>query len=190
MKCRICGAKLKKDGDICNVCYKEFQEEEDLKKDTNQKLCIKRKYLISYEIIKRLELIIVFTLALLLCIFSGGILEGLAVIVIGILIIGTILAYSKRAAIGTKIIFYEKKVVFIKKYLFFNEEKTIKYSDIRDVTYFQTLRQKKFKLGDLCIYTKEAIPGLGYFNGCHISNIENVNETLSQIAQIVKTIEE
>lgn len=190
MKCRICGAKLKKDGDICNICYKEFQEEEDLKKDTNQKLCVKRKYLISYEITKRLELIIVFILALLLCLLSGGILEGLAVIAVGILVIGLFLAYSKRAAMGTQIIFYEKKVVFIKKYLFFNEEKTIKYSDIRDVTYFQTFRQKKFKLGDLCIYTKETIPGLGYFNGCHISNIENTDEVLSQIVQLVGPIEE
>ena len=42
----------------------------------------------------------------------------------------------------------------------------------KNITYYQTFRQKKFKLGDLCIYTKEIIPGLGYFNGCHIHNVE------------------
>ena len=38
MKCSICGARLKKEGDICKNCYKEFQEEEELKKDTNEQL--------------------------------------------------------------------------------------------------------------------------------------------------------
>ena len=38
MRCRICGAKLKKEGDICTNCYKKYQEEEDLKKDVNERL--------------------------------------------------------------------------------------------------------------------------------------------------------
>ena len=33
MRCSICGAKLAKEGDICKNCYKEFQEEEELKKE-------------------------------------------------------------------------------------------------------------------------------------------------------------
>ena len=43
MRCRICGAKLKKEGDICTNCYKKYQEEEDLKKDVNERLVVKRK---------------------------------------------------------------------------------------------------------------------------------------------------
>ena len=41
MKCKICGAKLKKDGDICKNCYKAYLEEEELKKDINKQLRIK-----------------------------------------------------------------------------------------------------------------------------------------------------
>lgn len=190
MRCRICGAKLKKDGDICNVCYKEFQEEEELKKDTVQKLSINRKYLISYEITKCLEIIVICLLAGVLCFLSGGILEALGAFGILAVILGVSMAYSKRASIGTKVIFFEKKVVYTKKFLIFNDEKTIKYSDIRDITYYQTFRQKKFKLGDLCIYTKEIIPGLGYFNGCHIHNVENIDEVLKQIGEIVGLVEE
>ena len=190
MKCRICGAKLKKAGDICSVCYKEFQEEEELKKDIVQKLSINRKYLISYEITKHFEIIVICLLAAVLCFVAGGIFEAICALLILVIIVGGLMAYSKRASIGTKLVFYEKKVVFIKKFLFFNDQKTIKYSDIRDVTYFQSYRQKKFKFGDLCIYTKEAIPGLGYFNGCHIHDVENISETLKQIGEIIGLVEE
>ena len=32
MECRVCGAKLRKKGDLCPKCYKEMVEEEELKK--------------------------------------------------------------------------------------------------------------------------------------------------------------
>ena len=49
MRCKICGAKLaKENADICLNCYKAYQEEEDLKKDIEEKLIVKRRYKISY----------------------------------------------------------------------------------------------------------------------------------------------
>ena len=33
MECRVCGAKLRKKGDLCPKCYKEMVEEEELKND-------------------------------------------------------------------------------------------------------------------------------------------------------------
>ena len=41
MRCSICGAKLKKDGDICTNCYKEFQEEEKLNNIQSEKELLK-----------------------------------------------------------------------------------------------------------------------------------------------------
>ena len=29
MKCKICGAELKRDGDICNKCYEKYKKEEE-----------------------------------------------------------------------------------------------------------------------------------------------------------------
>lgn len=190
MKCRICGAKLKKDGDICTNCYKEFQEEEDLKRDTNEKLKLKRKYSINYEIVKCSELIILAILSTILCLSAGGILEALGVVLIFAAVIGLVLFIDKRLAMATKAIFYEKKAVYTFKFLFMDVTKVVKYTEIADVRYFQTRRQKKYGFGDLCVYAKGIIPGSGYLNGFQIKNIENVEEVLKQIGEIVGPIEE
>ena len=73
--------------------------------------------------------------------------------------------------------------------LFFDTEKTVKYSDLADITYFQTFSQKRFGYGDLCVYAKGAIPGTTIFNGFQLKNVENVDEVLNQIGEIVGKIE-
>ena len=190
MKCRICRAKLKKDGDICTSCYKEFQEEEDLKRDTNERLKIKRKYSINYELVKSTELIILAILSMLICISAGGFLESIGVLLIFAAIIGFILFWDKRVSMATKAVFYDKKTVYTFKFLFFDVTKVVKYSEIADVRYFQTRRQKKYGFGDLCVYAKGVIPGSGFLNGYQIKNVENVEEVLKQIGEIVGPIEE
>ena len=185
MKCSICGAKLKKEGDICKNCYKEFQEEEELKKDTKEQLKLKRKYAIAYEFYKYLELIVIGVLSMIVCVSAGGMLEALAVIGIFILTFGVLFFIDKRVAMGTKIVFYEKKAVYTFNLGFIDTCKTIKYEDIGDVRIFQTHRQKKFGYGDISIYAKGVIPGAGFFGGLHIKNVENVQGNLDKIGEIL-----
>lgn len=190
MRCSICGAKLKKDGDICTNCYKEFQEEEKLKKDNVEQLKLKRKYSINYEMLRYLELHLIFVLALVVCFSAGGFLEALGVILIYVAVMGLLLCVDKRIAMGTKAVFYEKSAKYTFKFLFIDTTKVIKYSDIRDIRYFQTRRQKKYGYGDLCVYAKGVIPGSGFINGFQIKNVENVEEVLEKITEIMGTIEE
>lgn len=185
MRCSICGAQLKKEGDICTKCYKEFQEEEDLKKDTVEKLKVKRKYSISYEFLRYAELIVIFILACVVCVTAGGILEAFGVVLIAFVIMGLLLFIDKRIAVATKATFYEKKVVYRFKLAFINVTKMVKYDEIADVRYFQTRRQKKYGYGDLCIYAKGTIPGSGFMKGFQIKNVENVDEVLKQIGEIL-----
>ena len=185
MKCSICGARLKKEGDICKNCYKEFQEEEELKKDTNEQLKLKRKYTIAFEFYKYLELIVICVLSMIVCIAAGGFLEALAVIGIFILVFGVLFFVDKRIAMATKVVFYEKKAVYTFNLGFIDTTKTIKYEDIGDVRIFQTRRQKKFGYGDLCIYAKGVIPGAGFFGGFQIKNVENVQGNLDKIGEIL-----
>lgn len=185
MRCSICGAKLAKDGDICKNCYKEFQEEEELRKDTKEQLIVKRKYLIAYEVFKYIELMILFVFAMIICISSGGIGESLVVIGIFALIFGFLLFLDKRLAVATKVVFYEKKAVYTFNMGPINTTKVVKYDEISDVRYFQNHRQKKFGFGDLCIYTKGIIPGAGFFGGFQIRNIENVQGNLEKIGEIL-----
>lgn len=185
MRCSICGARLTKEGDICKSCYKEFQEEEELKKDTKEQLKIKRKYSISYEITKYVELILLCVLAMIICISSGGVWETVLVIAIFVAIFGFLLFLDKRLAMATKVVFYEKKAVYTFDMGFINKTKVVKYDDIDNVRYFQNRKQKKFGFGDLCIYAKGVIPGAGYFGGLQIKNIENVQGNLEKIGEIL-----
>ena len=86
---------------------------------------------------------------------------------------------------ATKAVFYDKKTVYTFKFLCFDVTKVVKYSEIADVRYFQTRRQKKYGYGDLCVYGKGNIPGAGFINGFQIKNVENVEEVLKQIGQII-----
>ena len=185
MRCSICGAKLKKEGDICINCYKAYQEEEDLKKDVKVKLKLKRKYSIAYEFRKYMELIIIFILAILGCIAFENIWAALLGVLSLIVTMGLLLFLDKRIANSTTATFYEKKAVYTFKFLFFDTQKVVKYTDLKDVTYYQTFRQKKFGYGDLCVYAKGAIPGATLLNGLQIKNVENVKEVLEQIGEIV-----
>ncbi len=188
MRCKICGAKLKKDGDICTSCYKEYLEEEELKKDVNEQLKIKRKYSIAYELVKYIWLFVVFILSSLICISTGGFLEEILLILVFAIIIGFLLFIDKRIAMATQVIFYEKKMVYTFKFLFIDKIKVVKYSDLKDITYYQTFRQKKFGFGDLCVYAKGIFPGATLLNGFQIKNVENVKEVLETIGQVIGSI--
>ena len=189
MKCKICGANLKKDGDICVKCYKTYQEEEDLKKDTKVILKFKRKYSIMYEITKNIWIIALFILSMIVCMSSGTLLEVIIVFLAFVSIFGFLLFLDKRIAMATQVVFYEKKVVYTFKFLFIDIEKIVKYTDITDITYYQTLRQKRFGFGDLCIYAKGMIPGATLLNGFQIKNIENVSEILQSAHEIIGLVQ-
>lgn len=185
MKCKICGAELKKEGDICTNCYKAYKEEEELKKDVKEVFKVKRKYSIAFEIAKNAWIFVIFILSSLICLTAGGILEELLLILILGAVLGVILFIDKRLAMGTQAVFYEKKVVYTFKFLFINTTKTVKYSDLRDITPFQGFTQKRFGYADLCFYAKGTIPGVNLLNGFQIKNVENASEILNITKEVI-----
>lgn len=190
MRCRICGAKLKKDGDICSNCYKLYQEEEDLKKDTSERLVIKRKYSISYNLLSYFWIFLIAILSAIVCVSGGDFLYALLILFVCAVILGGLLFIDKRISLGTKAIFYDRKVVYKFNFLFIDNEKVVKYSDLRDVKIFsQSFLQRKFGYGDICFYAKGTIPGVSLLNGFQIKNVENVEEVLQKIGNIIGTIE-
>lgn len=191
MRCKICGARLTKEGDICSNCYKTYQEEEELKKDTKQRLVIKRKYSISYNLLKYWWVFVIFILSSIISLNSGDLVYTVGLIGSMLVLIGLFLFLDKRLAMGTKAIFYDKKVVYTFKFLFIDREKTVKYSDIKDVTIFKpSLLQSRYGYGDICIYAKGAIPGSSLLNGFQIKNVEDASEVLDEIVEIVAPSEE
>ena len=186
MRCSICGAKLKKAGDICTTCYKAYQEEEDLKKDKKELFKIKRKYSIPYEVVKYTELYVIFIISAMGCWAFENVAEGFLCLLLMFIVLGICMFWDKRIAMATKATFYEKKVVYNFDFLFIHTEKVVKYADIKDVTYYQTYRQKKHGFGDLCFYARGPIPGTTLLNGFQIKNVEDVEGTLDKIGEIVR----
>lgn len=186
MKCKICGAKLANDkADICLNCYKDYQEEEDLKKDVNEKLVVKRKYKISYVLSKYMEIIFILILSICGCITCKNYLAAVLCTVISVLVMVVILAINKIIAKNTKAVFYERKVIYTSKNFLYHTEKTVKYSDIKDISVFQTHRQKRKGFGDICVYAKSNIPGVSFLNGFQIKDVGNVAEALQEISNIL-----
>lgn len=186
MKCKICGARLNKEGDICKNCYQEILKEEELEKDVNQLLKVNRKYIPAYEVSTLTEIIIIFILVAISLIATQNILNALFSIFLLALIIAGALLIKKRLAIGTRCVFYETKVKYNFDFLFIHNEKTIKYEDINDISYYQTRKQKKYDIVDLCVYVKYT----GLIGGFSIKNMPNATKDLEKIKEIVFKPEE
>ena len=86
MKCRICGAKLtKENADICVECYRKYQEEEDLKKDTNELYRVNFDFAVGYSIVKHLEIILIIAVAAIGCFALSNIKAGISGVVMLVL---------------------------------------------------------------------------------------------------------
>ena len=190
MKCKICGAELKKEGDICKECYKKYQEEEELKNDKNVRLKIKSAYKVEFEVKKYAEFDFFMILMIILFAFSKQFLSALLVFVAFVVIELVLFFIDKKFAIGTTVTLYDKKMVYRRNVFFIHRVKTVKYSDLSDVSYYQTRRQKKLGMGDLCVYAKGKIPGKTLLNGFQIKNVSDVANVLQKIGEIVILPEE
>lgn len=182
MKCRRCGATLKKQGDLCAKCYNEMKEEEELKNDVKPVLTVKRKYNPVYHLKQRWDIILIMLLAAVSLFSNGVIWGGLGTLALGIIIILVYLAWQKMLVLKEKIVFYEKKVVKYSEMPIFGGTREVSYKNLKDITYYQqTRRQKKANLGDLVIYVKYT----GYFGGISMTNVENGAELIAQISELL-----
>lgn len=186
MKCKICGAKLNKDGDICKNCYQDILKEEELEKDVNELLKINRKYIPAYEVSTLTEIIVIFVIVAISLLATQSFLHSVLAIVLLVLIIAGVLLIRKKLAIGTRCVFYETKVKYNFDFLFIHNEKIIKYEDINDISYYQTRKQKKYDMVDLCVYVKYT----GLIGGFSVKNMPNSTKDLEKIKEIVFKPEE
>ena len=180
MRCKICGAKLKKEGDICKNCYREYKEKENLYADNEEVIFeIKRKYSPIFNLLKNFEVIIVLLLISLSGFSNFGNILGVLITILCFIVLGAWMFYNKRRAVGTKTIFYQTKFRYIAKYPLMNKEEVIAYSDVKDMAFFQTWTQKLFKTADIRFYTK------GFLNGLTIKDIPNIKENFTKMQNII-----
>ena len=70
MNCRICGAELARDGELCNNCMNKLMAEQALRNDVEECYSFKRKFVLGYEILRHAEqiCIVIFMIVLMLSI--------------------------------------------------------------------------------------------------------------------------
>lgn len=180
MRCKMCGAKLKKEGDICKNCYQKYKEKAELRADNEQEIYqVKRKYSPKFNLLKNSEII----LLLLVVIFAGfgNYNTGWAILIMltCVAAFGLWMFFNKKRASGTKTTFYETKFKYRAQYLFVDREEVVPYKDIKDMAYFQTRSQKICKIGDIRFYTK------GFLAGITIQDIPEIEENFQKIRDVI-----
>ena len=183
MKCRICGAKLRKDGDICKSCYEEYCKEEALEKDTKEIFKIYRKHLPKYQLTRYFDWYIVAIIMIMALISREQYFLTFLFLIIAFITLGFTMFIMKKRAVNTTCTFYEKKVVFKYK----DNKKTIAYSDLKNVTYYQNFFQKIFKLGDIQFRPEN---GTYLLEGFEIKNVPDIEENWDKIQEILETKKE
>lgn len=182
MKCKICGAELRKEGDICNKCYAEYVKEEELKEelktDKNVILRLHRKYLPMYQLTRYGDYYILAIIMIFSFIAQKQFLWAILSTLLMLVLLCLVLAYNKRKAIDTTCTFYEKKVVWKCK----DKIKTMDYSNLEDVKYYQNFFQKRFNLADVQFRPKK---GAYITNGFEIRNVPDFENTWEKICDIV-----
>ena len=178
MKCKICGAELKKEGDICKNCYNEYVKEEkiksDLKSGKNVILKLHRKYIPKYQLTRYGDYYVLAVIIIVTLIAQAQYLWLILSIIAMLLLLWAALAYNKRIAIDTVCTFFEDRVVWKKG----DNIKSLEYSELDDVTYYQTRKQRRYDLADVQFRPKK---GTYIINGFEIKNVPEFAETWDKI---------
>lgn len=183
MRCKICGAKLRKEGDICKSCYEEYCKEEALEKDTKEILKLGRKYLPKYQLTRYGDCYIILVIILIALISQKQILLTILCLLFSLIALIVALFLAKKRAVNTACTFYEKKIVFQSK----AKKKTMAYSDLKDITYYQNFFQKIFHLGDIQFHPESGTYLLG---GFEIKDVPDIEENWEKIQEIIQTKKE
>ena len=178
----MCGAKLKKEGNLCKNCYEKYKNSERLKANNEKELySIKRKYSPKFNLLKNGELILLELIIILAGFSSYSTAIAILITILCIAFFGVWMFFNKKRAIGTKTTFYETKFKHKTKYPLVDNEEIIPYNDIKDMAYFQTRSQKICKIGDIRFYTK------GFLNGITIHDIPDIEENFNKIRDIINS---
>lgn len=186
MRCRDCGIQIAS-GTLCEDCYNKHIASRISEQDNTVIMKITRKFLPKYQLLLNLEWFLFAIVATAISIIAKNPLVFIGCILFVLVMLGISLYFSKRIAIGTKCVFYETKVIYTFDFLFIHTKKTIKYSDIKDITYnqssgFKKRLQKKFGLGNIAVIDKKSKI---IFNGFIINDVANIEDVFKKLTQLV-----
>lgn len=154
-KCKICGAELKKEGELCNNCMNEIMKEEETKNDTTEIYSFKPKFVLGYQLSTHIENLIVafIVIATLIYMVSEYFWESMIFLVLFLIAEGLLFAYDKYKIANTKCIFYTTKLAYERVFLFRKKRTEVRYDEIKEFSFSQRRFEKIFNIGTIHIHT-------------------------------------
>ena len=182
MNCKICGAKLAHDGELCNNCMNKIMQKQALKADVEEYYTFRKKFILGYEILRHIEqiCIVIFLIILMLSVdlsyWKYALVVGLLFLIYGLMN----LLYSKISINSGICTVYHSRLVYsygvLKK-----KTKEIPFSEIEEIYYNQGNLQKMFNVGTLVVKrrTMNIMERFVYIES--VKNIEKVFEKVNQV---------
>ena len=155
MNCRICGAELKREGELCNNCMNKLMEQQRLRNDVEKTYTFKQKFILGYELLRHIEQVgvLIFTIILILSVniiyWRYAVLIGCIFGIAGILY----LLHEERILNSGICTLYSHRLVYTKG-TFRKKTKQVSFSEIEDISYQQGSVQKPFNVGNIIIKKK------------------------------------
>lgn len=184
MNCKICGAELKKPGELCNNCMNKLMEEQERRNDKSPFYTFKREFVLGYELMRHLEQIgiVIFMIVLLLSV-------NLAYWKYALLIAGIFIIFGIGYLINLKIkinsgicTLYRTKLVF--QYGNFKKRvKEIPYDEVEEVYYQLGNMQQLFKVGTIVIKKKTRNILDKYL---YIESVKNIEKVFGKFEEVFK----
>jgi len=188
MNCKICGAELKREGEVCNNCMNKLMEEQRLRNDVNQTYTFKQKFVLGYEILRHIEQIgiVIFMIILILSVehFSYwrlAVLSGCVFSIIGILY----LLYANLTINSGVCSLYNSRLVYTKGWLK-KKKKEIPFSEIEEISYKQGTIERYFNIGKIVIDKKSRII---FEKLIVIDSVKNVDQVFENIKNVFENNE-
>lgn len=189
MRCKMCGAELKKEGELCNNCMNKVLKEEEKRSDNVKVYEFKRKFVFGYQLSQHIEslIIAIIVCAVLILTASQFLIESIIFLVLVILAETFIFLYDRYKINHSKCTFYMTKFVY-KRIVFFKEKNIeISYSDVKELSYNQTRFEKIFGIGT--IYIKTSSKNL-LEKHIYIDSIKNIDKVFNDIKEKLGSEEE
>lgn len=182
MRCKMCGAELKREGELCNNCMNKVLKEEEKKADNVKVYEFRRKFVMGYQMSQHIESLFIAIIVSVVLILTASefLIESIIFLILVILAETFIFLYDRYKINHSKCTFYMTKFIY-KKIVFFREQQLeISYSDVKELSYHQSRFEKIFGIGT--IYIKTSSKNLLERN-IYIDSIKNVDKVFQDIKE-------
>ena len=181
-KCKICGAELKKEGELCNNCMNQIMKEEETKNDVNEIYSFKPSFVLGYQLSTHIENLIVaiIVIAALIYLVSEYFWESMVFLVLFLIAEGLLYAYDKYKIMNTKCSFYSTKLAYDRVSFFKKRRTEIRYEDVKEFSFSQRRFEKIFNIGTIHIHTasKNLLE-----RHIYIESVKNVQDVFNDVKE-------